>query len=189
MRTFISIEIPEEARKKFIPVNKFLRNSALSLKFVKTKNLHFTLKFLGEISEEESKGVIETCQSIGQQFLPFSLGLKSVGVFPGVRKARVIWVGVDEGRETLKEISKFLEEKLEKRGFPAGKREFQGHLTLARIKKMGEGKEFLENLIAEFKDKKFCSFPVDKFYLMSSELKKEGPNYAVLKEIPLTGDQ
>ena len=184
MRVFISVEIPEEAKKKFVPVDNLLRNSTLSLKLVNLKNLHLTLKFLGEIREEKLKELIETCQIIGETFSPFSLCLKGVGIFPDIKRPRIIWVGVKKGKENLKKITKLLEEKLEKRGFPAEKREFQGHLTLARVRRAAKGEKFLEDLVEEFKEEEFCSFPVDKFYIMKSE---EGPTYTVLEEINLTG--
>jgi len=185
VRTFISVEIPEEAKKKFVPLDNLLRNGTLSLKLVKIENLHLTLKFLGEITKEELKELIETCRIIGETFSPFSLCLKGVGIFPNIKKPRIIWAGVEKGKENLKEITKLLEEKLEKKGFLAEKREFQGHLTLARVRRAAKGKKFLENLVEEFKEEQFCSFPVTKFYLMKSELKKEGPTYTVLKEISL----
>ena len=185
MRSFISIEIPEEAKKKFVPVDNLLRDSALSLKLVKIKNLHLTLKFLGEIQEEKLKELVETCQVIGEAFLPFSLRLKGIGIFPNIKRPGIIWAGVEKGKENLKEITKLLEEKLEKRGFSAERREFQGHLTLARVRRAAKGKKFLENLVEELKEEQFCSFPVSKFCVMKSELKKEGPTYTVLEEIPL----
>jgi len=189
MRSFISVEIPEEAKKKFVPVDNFLRNSTLSLKLIKIENLHLTLKFLGEVREERLKGLIETCQIIGGTFSPFSSRLKGIGIFPNIKIPRIIWAGVEKGKENLKEITKLLEQKLEKKGFSPEKREFQGHLTLARVRKRAKGEKFLENLVEEFKEKQFCSFPVTKFYVMKSELKKEGPTYTVLEEISLTGDQ
>ena len=187
VRTFISVELPEEAKKKFVPIDNLLRNSALSLKLVKIKNLHLTLKFLGEITKEKLKEIIDASQVIGETFSPFSLSLKSVGIFPNIKRPGIIWAGVEKGKENLKEITKLLEGELEKRGFSAEKREFQGHLTLARVRRAAKGKKFLENLVEELKEKQFCSFPVTKFYVMKSELKKEGPTYTILKEIPLTG--
>ncbi len=185
MRTFISIELSEAAKKKFVPVDNLIRSSTLSLKLVKLKNLHLTLKFLGEVREEKLKELIETCQIIGEAFSPFSLCLKGVGIFPNIKRPRIIWAGVEKGKENLKEITKLLEEKLEKKGFPVEKREFQGHLTLARVRRAAKGEKFLENLVEEFKEEEFCSFPVTKFYVMESELKGEGPTYTVLKEIKL----
>ncbi len=187
MRTFISIEIPQEGKKKFLAIENFLRDRTLALKLVKIENLHLTLKFLGEISEERLEEIIKSCQIIGQRFSPFSLSFKGIGIFPNIKRARVIWAGVEEGTESLKKMSKLLEEELEKRGFPAEKREFQCHLTLARVKRLREGREVLEDLIKKFREHQFCSFWVDSLNIMKSELKKEGASYTVLEEIKLTG--
>ncbi|MCK4245395.1 MAG: RNA 2',3'-cyclic phosphodiesterase [Candidatus Omnitrophica bacterium] len=185
MRTFISVEIPQEAREKFLLAENLLRNSDLPLKLVKIENLHLTLKFLGEISEERLKEIIETCQIVAEAFSPFSISFKGIGIFPDMKKPRVIWAGVEEGAEDLRKISGLLEEELEKRGFPADKREFQGHLTIARVKKPMIRNEVLKGLIEKFQEHQFCSFPVNKLYIMKSELKKEGPIYTCLKEIAL----
>ncbi|HCG76477.1 MAG: RNA 2',3'-cyclic phosphodiesterase [bacterium (Candidatus Ratteibacteria) CG_4_10_14_3_um_filter_41_18] len=185
MRVFISVEIPEGAKEKFTSINNLLRRNNLPLKLVRIGNLHLTLKFLGEISEERLKEIIKSCQIIGQQFSPFSLSFKGIGIFPSIKEPRVIWAGVEEGAEGLKKINRLLEEELEKKDFPREEREFQGHLTIARVKRPMIRNEALKDLIRKFEDYQFCSFPVSYFNVMESQLKKEGPIYTCLKEIKL----
>ena len=60
-----------------------------------------------------------------------------------------------------------------------GKEErFMSHITIARVRSVNDRKKFLEEL-KKIKFKKI-GFNIDKFYLMESVLKPNGPEYSIL---------
>ncbi len=186
MRIFLSVEIPKEVKRKL--EKDFLRKlpgTGLPLKIVKPENLHLTLKFLGEINKEELQKVYDSLREIKKE--PFKIELRGTGAFPSSKRPRIIWLGVEEGKEELMELALFIEDELFKAGFPKEERRFAGHLTVARIKgyPKEEGLRKLTKLFEESSEKEFGSFLVQSFYIMESVLQKEGPTYALLKKVDL----
>ncbi|MFQ6084602.1 MAG: RNA 2',3'-cyclic phosphodiesterase, partial [Candidatus Aminicenantia bacterium] len=59
MRTFIAVEISSEVREKIAQIQVEFKRGDPDVKWVEPKNLHITLKFLGEVGEDKLSGVIE----------------------------------------------------------------------------------------------------------------------------------
>ena len=62
-------------------------------------------------------------------------------------------------------------------------RPFSSHVTIARVRRKIDAKDFLE----KHKDDNFGELTVSEFLLMQSELSREGPTYTILKKFPLEG--
>src|SRR5688572_5179705 len=52
MRCFVAVEVPEEVRGMIVRVSEALRRADADVKWVERENLHLTLKFLGDLTEE-----------------------------------------------------------------------------------------------------------------------------------------
>jgi 2'-5' RNA ligase len=185
MRIFIAIPIPEEPKdlkENLLELQQKIKHFG-KLKLVERENLHMTLKFLGEVSQEEGK--IEKILSALEETIPkignFSISLKSLGVFPSLNYVRVIWVGVEKGNEEVKKLQKTIDEKLKSFGFKEDRR-FHPHFTLARVKWIND-KENLKKILEKYKKEEFGRFEVDSIEIMKSELTKKGPIYTLLKKI------
>jgi len=139
------------------------------------QNLHLTLKFLGEISFENVEKIKSKLSKINLS--KFEAEISNLGFFGKSREKSIIWLGVTNCENIQEEIDKSLEELYEK------ERRFMGHLTIARLKKIASKKKFIEDLKKIKIPKLF--FVVDKFYLMESNLKKNGPEYRVIEEYNL----
>lgn len=176
MRTFVAIEISNDDVKKSI---KDLQNNLkINAKPVNLEQLHFTLQFLGEISEHQAQKVIESLRKI--EFSEFTIILKGIGVFPKPKFPRIIWVGTDEkGGKNLIELAKKVEKVLEPLGLVSDK-PFKPHITVFRIKKkIGDITEDLnKQRITDFGMQKISSIKLKK-----SELTSEGPIYSDLEEV------
>ena len=109
------------------------------------------------------------------EFSSFKAGVKGVGVFPNENYIRVVWAGTET--KELGELAGKVEEALSPM-FAKEKRGFSGHLTLARVKKKIDIKEFLE----KHKGEEFGEFEVSKFLLMQSVLGRGGAEYSVVAE-------
>ena len=169
MRLFIAIDIDDDMREKFLPILNTLSRFS-GIKTVEPQNLHITLKFLGEVDSIKAERVKEKLSEI--DFKPFTISFSSIGFFPNEKYMRVVWVGA-EGEE-LYRLAKNVEEKMRKLGFKKEK-DFKGHLTLARIKRI-ERKEVLLKELERF-NKRFGEMEVSEFKVKKSTLTSKGPIY------------
>lgn len=167
VRAFIAINISDKIKERVKPALKELREIGAST--VPPKNLHLTLKFLGNIKPDKLEQVKQALSKI--EFSPFKIKFKGVGAFPNKDYIRVVWVGAES--KELEDLSQEINREL-KGLFPEDKS--SAHLTLARVKKKLELSKFFE----KYKDERFGSFEVHSFELMQSELSREGPVYSIL---------
>jgi len=184
MRTFIAVGISSEAREKIAQIQAEFRKGDPDVKWVEPKNLHITLKFLGEVGEEKLSGVIEKTSFAVSGISNFRVHLWGLGSFPNLRSPRVVWVGVNEGKTELKNLSERIEENLSYLGFAKEKREFSSHLTIGRVRSpRGRGK--LTKKIEDRERYDVGEFSVDRVLVMESQLSSKGPTYRIIKEVNL----
>jgi 2'-5' RNA ligase len=172
MRTFISIKLP----LKILILIKEIQDSLPEFYGKKTeiKNLHLTLKFLGEISSENLEKVKNKLREI--DFFKFEVELNELGFFDNSNTG-IVWISISNCENLQRVIDRALENLFVK------ERRFMGHITLARVKEVKNKKNFLESIKRINVPKLF--FTVDKFYLVESKLNKEGPEYTTLEDYNL----
>jgi 2'-5' RNA ligase len=170
MRTFIAVEISEEARGNITKIQKELPSD--KIKIVNPELIHITLKFLGETDEKKIPEMKKALASI--KFSPIMLKCKGAGVFPNPNFIKVVWVGVTGNMlKDLEELSKTIEIKMMDLGFEKNDYPFSPHITIGRPRSKVEISEFLE----KYKDVDFGSFTVTKIKLKKSTLTPKGPIY------------
>lgn len=183
MRAFIAVNISEEQRDEVGRVLANLMSYDVRVRWVKIKNVHVTLKFLGDTSEKILPHLYEAIgESIADQ-QEFDLSLAKLGCFPNTRYPRIIWVGIKDGYENLKEMSRRIETAVEAFGFKREKRKFSAHLTIGRVK---DGKN-IASLIEDISNWDFSSSiaSISKVVFYQSTLRQQGPIYTPLKEFEL----
>lgn len=182
LRLFIAIELPEMIRK---PLSDSLKDSVIIKKkkarLTSKENLHITLKFLGDV-QQDKRGDLQAAiaNSVGG-IGPFELKIHSGGVFPAIKKPRILWAGFDISKE-LSVLVNNLENEFEKIGFSKDLKPFQPHITLARIP------DYVSTMIPVEKDEIIQNlekidlppFTVDKISLMKSILLPGKPEYQVI---------
>lgn len=176
MRLFISVNLPSEINEYLEQVKTKIRPDNGRLSF--SRDLHLTLKFLGEIEDNKVSGLIASLKIIS--FSKFKANIGNVGIFPNENNIRVIWVGA-EPEKPFKELAKQVDRHT--LDFAANDHEFVPHITLARVKFL-EDKSEMKRKISSIKVEK-KEFNVDAFYLMKSTLTPEGPVYEVVEEFKL----
>jgi len=180
LRTFIAVKIaPTPGLRRL-----HARLSEMSDRFrpVALGNLHVTLKFLGDTSEEQVPVVSTVLKRIVESRTAFHAELCGVGAFPNERRPSVIWVGLDQV-ETLCRIADDLDHELAALGFVPEDRAFQPHLTLLRIK--SRPSEALLELLAEESQADYGMTPIDKVEFLQSELTRNGARYSTLATFAL----
>ncbi len=176
MRAFVAIEIYSNEIINLI--SKFQSEININAKPVEPHNLHFTLQFLGDISQDMAEKVMISLNSV--KFSSFMINFKGIGVFPKLKFPRIVWIGTDEnGGKSLVELSKKVENVLTPLGFSVDK-PFKPHITVFRIKnKIGDISKELD----KFKSIDFGTQEITGFKLKQSVLSSKGPVYSDLMEI------
>lgn len=181
LRTFICIEIEDYLKVKFKEVQEYFKKIDFDVKWVEEKNLHMTLKFLGEVDLERLKEVLSILGKL--KFNKFELSFKGCGIFPNFYSPRVLWVGIEKGGEELIKISEILNRELMKLGFKEEKG-FSPHLTIGRIKSNKNKEKFLE-LMKKKAEESFDKMEAKEIILMKSNLIPKGPIYEIIEKFSL----
>ncbi|VVB98318.1 RNA 2',3'-cyclic phosphodiesterase [uncultured archaeon] len=168
MRLFVAVDVPPWIKRVIYGVQQGLPKEGLAL--VGTENMHFTLKFLGEVNPKKVQHIDNALRKIEHK--RFEAVVKGVGAFPNEDYVRVVWAGCrTKGMaELAAKVDKALPE------FPP--EPFVGHLTLARVKR----KIMLRDFFEKYREWRFGDFKPEKFFLMGSELTAAGPEYTILAE-------
>jgi 2'-5' RNA ligase len=186
IRCFISLHVPEEIVTGISQYIQELKKLTTGVKWIRPEGIHLTLKFLGEIESSRVKMIESRLPEISKACAPFNIYVSGSGCFPGRKKPRVFWVGLEQGESNpLLGIHVLIENILEPLGFDKEKRRFSPHLTLGRVKHPAN---FL-NIYTFFDKHPFpkINFHVTEFFFMRSELKPSGAEYSVIGRYPLKG--
>ena len=181
IRSFISIDITDQnLLDKIVGIQRSLLETGADLKTVEPENLHLTLRFLGEIPRSTLELVRGELKSL--RFNRFKLNLYGLGAFPNLRRINVVWIGVREGKENLKEVAKKVEFMLKKLGFPPDPKGFSPHLTIARVR-TGKNRDRLIDFIGRFQGYEVGWMEVDSVRLKKSTLTPKGPIYTTIDSV------
>jgi len=134
VRTFIAIEVNDQ--NVLNSIHKIQAELNIKAKPVELHNMHFTVQFLGEVSEEMIGKISGALNSI--EFSAFSISFASIGVFPKPNFPRVIWIGTNDGVNELEKFAEVIRSKLSQLGFSPDKK-FKPHVTIFRVKNKIEG--------------------------------------------------
>lgn len=147
--------------------------------FVEKENIHLTLKFLGNIPEEKIKDIEKKLSEI--DFSSFGAHIGEIGFFPSQEHVKIVWVELLSDK-TLP-LKKLMDDTLDSLGFPPDNKEFNSHITIARIKEI-KNKQYFFDKIKKLKIKK-TDFNFKYFSLIKSELRRGGPVYKLIKKFEL----
>lgn len=185
-RAFIAIDLPETVRRSLAEAQEALNLHGASIKWVRPENIHLTLKFLGDTDTAQTARIVGAMTSAAKDCPGLSLMAKDIGVFPDLKRARVIWAGVKGQLEILINLQRNLEDYLAELGFAKERRNFSAHLTLGRVKgKIAPTR--LKAAIEGFKGFESEPFKVDRIVLFKSELRPSGAVYTQVHQALFSG--
>lgn len=177
----MAFNLPDPILHRAAALQGALKARGLKLQWVKPQNLHLTLKFLGYIPETDASKVGAAIDHVVGNEPPLEMTLQGMGVFPGIKRPRVLWVGFGGQVQNLKRLHLKLEDHLDKIGFDRDKRGFNAHLTIARIKRRVAPKRLLDAIktAGDFPPQPFVA---RKMVLYKSDLRPQGAVYTALAE-------
>lgn len=184
IRAFVGVRIDPRMAQKISEVQSQLKPHLSDVRWVGRGNLHFTLKFLGPIEEEKIALVTEALEQACRLFPRFPILARGIGVFPDIRKPRVLWVGLEGS--SLESLAMGVETALEPIGFAREKRRFKPHLTIGRWRNFDGRPELLRNELERWQGYDFGQSWVEEVVFFQSILKAEGAVYSPLRVIRLS---
>ena len=185
MRLFAAVDPGERFRVALTPALDAWRRT-VDLRWVRPENLHVTLRFLGDWPDDRRGDLDAALRAAVRGLGPFPLEAAGLGTFPRRGDPRVLFLHLDGGGR-LADLARCVSEEIDAAcpgvGAPAG--EFRTHLTLARAR--GAAQAAAAAALRDGAGVRLPGFRVDEVRLMASELRPDGPRYAVQGVFPLAG--
>jgi 2'-5' RNA ligase len=186
IRTFIAVDVSEGVKDRLTGLQEKLAPEVGEVKWVRPESMHLTLLFLGEVAELDVVQICRTVTKRARKHERFSLEVQGLGAFPNVRRPKILWAGLSEGVPELRALHADLEEGLLELGcYRREDREYSPHLTLGRLNR--EGSDDWGGIFTKFADWPGGTSNVDEVLVMSSEMRRDGPEYSVMGRAPLGG--
>ncbi len=192
-RIFFALPLPAHTRREILHMARPILPEQ-RFRVVPAENLHITMAFLGEVNDDELARVVQIARSL--DLLPTGatgieddqITINGAGAFPRLTKPRVVWLGIGDGADALRDIHARLVEKFDAAGLPYDPKPLRPHVTVAYVRKSrtGAGTEdadSLENAMTSLRRdaaSREWSFPLPTVRLYESRLLKTGAVYREL---------
>ncbi|MGC9471214.1 MAG: RNA 2',3'-cyclic phosphodiesterase [Bacteroidales bacterium] len=183
MRTFIGVPLPagREMRNLLREWAGFFARS--SIKWADPAHWHLTLAFLGDTTPAQAENIGKELSARWGNLPAFSIRLRGLGLFGGLNRPRVIWIGVDDEEGMLQRLKVDADETASRYGFEPDERPFRPHLTLARPRLIRE-KNHLRELMEKYHDHDWGDVVVKEVIFFESRLRPEGAVHLPLRKFP-----
>lgn len=186
MRTFLAVELPEDVRTSLAQVISRLRKSLRGrMSWVRESDLHITMRFLGDVDESGIETFSIAIAAAAAQTSPPLLRLTGLGVYPSVRRARVLWCGGHGDLDALTAFQGQCEEAARLLGLTPENRTWKPHATLARFRESPPQKA-LQQALETFSAYEAGEFTVSGVTLFTSELTPHGASYTPIQKFPFS---
>jgi RNA 2',3'-cyclic 3'-phosphodiesterase len=189
-RLFVAVPVPPGALEACRALIDGVRTgpAGRNARWVRTENLHLTLRFLGPVAPDRVADVAAAAREAAAARAGFAVTLSGAGVFPAAGRPRALWLGITEGAEALGALAATLDRALADRGWPHDARPYRPHLTVARTDASSAvgGAAAATSLVAAASGWR-VSFAVDRVVVYRSHLGGGPPRYEPLDEAPLSG--
>lgn len=184
LRTFVAIELSENIRQAIKTAQDYLKTLDCDMKWVRPEIAHLTLKFLGDVTADKIQTIEQALRESVQDLQPIQTQLTSLGLFPDIRRPRILWIGTEDKEGRIQQLAESVETALGHRGFKKENREFRPHVTIGRLRSPKNADKLAEAV------RRFCvpsgiSQSINAVTLFQSTLTPQGPVYNLLRKIVL----
>ena len=184
IRSFLAFELPPEIKKEVTRISAKVKQTGLEAGWVKPDNIHLTVVFMGDIIEKDIPDIIPIIDNVTAGHKSFDISLGVMGLFPDIRRPRVLWLGLNGEIERLGSLRDDLQKSLESFGVEQEKRSFKPHLTLGRFRKPVKEKALLQKILDENSHISGPGGALGELILFKSELKPGGSVYTKIHSWP-----
>jgi len=187
IRAFLAIEPPEDILAAVGRLQEKLKREIRgAISWTRPQGNHLTLKFFGNIDRTDVQTICAAAKMQTAGTPPLLLKMEKIGVFPDLRRPRVLWIGAAGDVAPLTLLQNKLEVSFAQLGFPQENRPFRAHLTLGRIKDARTAAGIGEAL-KKHSDFTAGEFRATELILFQSNLTPQGAIYTKLEKILLAG--
>jgi 2'-5' RNA ligase len=184
VRLFVALDLPDQVRHSIAELIAKLQPKSRAARWIKSENLHITLKFIGHVGNEKLSPIQSALSSIHAE-QPVEIHFRGMGFFPNEHRPRAFWCGI-AASPNLAELAADIDRALVPLGIEAETRPFTPHLTLARFKS-DEGIREVVHAANDMKSTDFGSATETNFHLYESLLKSTGAQYNRVASFPFVG--
>jgi len=187
-RLFVAVPIPDPVRDKMRAVQLELHSLAphSAVRWTKSEQFHLTLRFLGDVPSRRVEDLRESVRAACAGAPALSLRARGVGFFPNARSPRVVWVGINDGKDYLADLQRKIESVVQPFTEESSGEHFAGHVTLGRFKHVNRFRiNELKAYVEAMKDRVFGEWTAREIEIIRSELSATGPRYTPLATLRL----
>lgn len=177
MRCFLAIDLCEDVKFALKRLEEDVKKCEADVKLVGPENVHFTIKFLGEVEENRLDEIKSAVEDVLKHWSAFKITVAGMGFHGSERFVRNVWIGVGEGREGLVRLFEEINDSLEAKNFRSETYPANPHITVCRIRAQKNIKTLLR-LVKDRGNERFGEFLVNEVKLKRSELSPKGPKYS-----------
>lgn len=183
MRLFVAAEIGERLAGRVADLVRELEKRAADaaprarLTWLGADRLHITIKFIGDLDDVRAAGIVAALQP-PLDVEPFDLRVAGMGAFPKNGAPRVLWIGIESGRDGLIAAEREISSRLTTLAGPAELRPYSPHLTLARVREAAGLRS--ASLLEGLEDRSLGTTRIDAITLFQSRLSPTGATYVPL---------
>ena len=183
-RLFIAVMLPGAVQERLAALIGLLDAHRAILRPTRPEGLHFTLRFLGNMTPAQEQQIVEAVAAAADGMSAFPLAIGGFGAFPNARRPRVVWLGLREGAEPLIALQRHVEDELLRREIVPDGEGFTPHLTLARVRPEAgpAARAALGTALAALPSVEQARSTAGAVSLVHSVLTPQGSRYTVLDE-------
>ena len=176
-RLFVALFPSEPARATLAA----LAEGVARARWTPTEQFHLTLRFIGDVSEEDLQRVREALAAVRVD--PFPLGVEGVGRFPPRGQPGVVWAGVGTAHPFLLRLRQQVDDRLLASGVPFELTPFVPHFTIGRVREASPAA--VEQWLKRHRDFAGPIWRAEAFHLMVSIPGPAGAVHRVVETFPL----
>jgi len=188
-RLFIAVNLPPPPALQ--PILAELARMGEAVRPTDARQLHVTLAFLGEIDEADTALIGDALRRAACQLQAFDAVMTGLGVFPNMRRPRVLWAGFAD-EQPWRQLKQAVDDALaaERILWRGDDRPWSPHATLARLRSRGRQTPIhaprrFDRLLQTHRDEVFGPVAIQSLQLMASELLPDGARHTALSIAPL----
>lgn len=188
MRCFVAIELPPQVHDRLADLQNRLGTVGRAVRWTRVDQIHLTVKFLGDVPDDQVPAVCAAAKEVARRFDPFPLDVRGAGCFPPAGQARIVWAGIAEAPQPLADCQEACEQAYAALGFKPEGRRFHPHLTIGRVRDARASRDIRAAVEKE------AAFPAGTFTageltVFQSVLRPTGPTYTVIARAPFSPER
>lgn len=181
LRLFAAFDVPADILEEVSSRTVALRRSLPDARWIPAQNQHVTLRFFGRTPQGRLEALKGLCEEVAAAHHPGEVRLSALGAFPRLRRARVLWAGIEDPTGVSAGLNAELEAGARALGFAPEERAYAPHLTLARLRVPAP----VPPGAAEISFEDLPVFSVAHLVVYRSHLSNRGARYEIWKRVAL----